>query len=144
MTRLRIILATLAVVLAAGVALPAQAATTLERSKATDSIVTDLPGRVIVQVRYEDLGPLGVRPAKVCAWDDPNALSRTLRVDFTYGGGVFRAEFKQSDPRCKTIPDGDRRLVTYRGWEASGVAVYARIGFVDIFRTPFSMSGRMT
>jgi hypothetical protein len=122
--------------------MPAQALT-LERSTAHDDIITDLPGRVIVQVRYEDLGPLGIRPFKLCAKDDPNALSRTLRVEWTYAGGEFDAEFKQADRWCKRIPDGERRLVTYRGWVAQGYAVYARIGGVDIFRTPFSLSGRM-
>jgi hypothetical protein len=127
-----------------GLAAPAEAAP-LETSRATDRITTDMTGKVIIRVKYRDYGYLGVKPVKVCAHDNPDSLSRTIRVTFRYNGwtAVNMGEYKAGTGKCKRIPLSKQRRTTDRRWDASGVASVWRIGPVDVFSAAFYAKGNM-
>lgn len=135
-----------AAALAAGLTAPAHAAPPpIETSRAIAAVSTDVDGTVVIRVKYRDHGYLGVKPVKVCAHDNPDSTSRTIRVTFRYNDWIVAnmGEYKQGKAKCKRLPLSKSQRVTNRAWDAWGKAVVWRFGGVDWFSDSFAVEGRM-
>ena len=126
-------------------AAPAQAALPpIETSRAVDRVDADMPGKVIVRVKYRDYGYLGVKPVKACVHDDPTATAHTLRlwVDLP-GKTVYMGEYKPGEAKCRRLPVWARKIVKGRSWVGYGDAVAFNILGWDIFADRFYAKGYM-